>query len=69
MTIIEIHLQLAKRFLDRGESSVVTGSGVFSKSEKWIRIYSEKHDKEVVQVDDYWLAKNRTTLNQSVTVT
>ena len=63
------HLQLAKRLLDRGESSVVTGSGVFSKSEKWIRIYSEKHDKEVVQVGNYWLAKNRTATNPSVTVT
>ena len=66
---LQRHLQLAKRLLDRGESSVVTGSGVFSKSEKWIRIYSEKHDKEVVQVDGYWLAKNRTTTNPSVTVT
>ena len=63
MTSIENDLQLAKRFLDRGESSAVTGSGVFSKSEKWIRLYSKKHDKEVVQVDDYWLAKNRTTPN------
>ena len=67
MTIIETHLQLAKRLLDRGESSVVTGSGVFYKSKELARIYSEKHDKELVQVGNYWLAKNRT--NPSVTVT
>ena len=63
------HLQLAKRLLDRGESSVVTGSGVFYKSKELARMYSERNDKELVQVGDYWLAKNRTTTNPSETVT
>ena len=69
MTIEEEHLQLARPLLDRGESRVATGSGVFGKSKKLIQIYSENHDKELVQVGDYWLAKNRITTNQSVTVT
>ena len=64
------HLQLAKLQFDRGESTrVVTGSGVFHKTKEVARIYSEKHDMELVQVGDYWLAKNRTTTNPSVTVT
>ena len=63
-------LQLAKLRFNRGESSrVVTGSGVFHKTKKVAQMYSEKHDKELVQVGDYWLAKNRTTTNPSVTVT
>ena len=63
------HLRLAKLRFNRGESPVVTGSGVFHKTKKAARIYSEKHDKELVQVGDYWLAKNKTTTNPSVTVT
>ena len=56
------HLQQAKLCFNRGESSlVVTGSGVFHKTKEAARIYSEKNDKELVQVGDYWLAKNRTT--------
>ena len=63
-------LQLAKLQFDRGESTrVVTGSGVFHKTKEVARIYSENNDKELVQVGDYWLAKNRTTTNPSVTVT
>ena len=70
MTIEELHLQLAKPHFNRGESTrVVTGSGVFHKTKEVARIYSKKHDKELVQVGDYWLAKNRTTTNPSVTVT
>ena len=63
MTTEQEHLQLAKRRFDRGESSAVTGSGVFYKSKELARICSEKHDKELVQVNDYWLAKNRTITN------
>ena len=61
MRIEELHLQLAKLRFDRGESSPVTGSGVFYKTKKKARIACETHDKELVQVGDYWLAKNRTT--------
>ena len=63
------HLQLAKRQFDLGYSRAVTGSGVFHKTKEVARIYSEEHDMELVQVGDYWLAKNRTTTNPSVTVT
>ena len=35
MTTEQEHLQLAKRRFDRGESSAVTGSGVFYKSKNW----------------------------------
>ena len=69
ISIEKYHLQLAKPHFNRGESSVVTGSGVFYKTKEWARIYSETNDKELVQVGDYWLAKNRTTTNPSVTVT
>ena len=66
----EKDLQLAKLQFDRGESTrVVTGSGVFYKTKKAARIACETHDKELVQVGGYWLAKNRTTTNPSVTVT
>ena len=66
----EKDLQQAKLQFDRGESTrVVTGSGVFHKTKEVARIYSENNDKELVQVGDYWLAKNRTTTNPSVTVT
>ena len=66
---IEDHLKLARPALDRGEHLVITGSGVFGKSKERVRIFAENHDKELVQVGDYWLAKNQTTTNQSVTVT
>ena len=69
MTIEEHHLQLAKGRFNLGESSITTGSGVFHKTKEEARRYSEKNDKELVQVGDYWLAKNRTTTNPSVTVT
>ena len=69
MRIEKLHLQLAKLRFDLGESNPVTGSGVFYKTKKEARIACETHDKELVQVDDYWLAKNRTTTNPSVTVT
>ena len=66
----EKDLQQAKLEFDRGESTrVVTGSGVFHKTKEAARIYSENNGKELVQVGDYWLAKNRTTTNPSVTVT
>ena len=65
----EKDLQLAKRQFDLGYSRAVTGSGVFHKTKEVAQIYSEEHDMELVQVGDYWLAKNRTTTNPSVTVT
>ena len=52
MTIEEQHLQLAKRRFNRGESPVVTGSGVFYKTKEEARIACEKNDKELVQVGD-----------------
>ena len=69
ISIEKHHLQLAKPRFDRGESLVITGSGVFYKTKEEAQIYSEENDKELVQVGDYWLAKNRTTTNPSVTVT
>ena len=42
------HLQLAKLGFNRGELRVVTGSGVFHKTKEVARIYSEKHNKELV---------------------
>ena len=35
----------------------MSDDGVFFKSEKSARIFSEKHDKELVQIGG-WLAKN-----------
>ena len=69
ISIEEHHLQQAKLHFNCSESPVVTGSGVFYKTKEEARISSEKNDKELVQVGDYWLAKNRTTTNPSVTVT
>ena len=69
LTSTEKDLQLAKPHFDRGDSRVVTGSGVFHKTKEVAQICCEEHDKELVQVGDYWLAKNRTTTNPSVTVT
>ena len=65
----EKDLQVAKLQFDLGYSRVVTGSGVFHKTKEVARIDSENNDKELVQVGDYWLAKNRTITNPSVTVT
>ena len=69
ISIEKNHLQQAKLHFNRSESPVVTGSGVFYKTKEEARIACETHDKELVQVGDYWLAKNRTTTNPSVTIT
>ena len=58
LTSIERDHLLAKPHFDRGDSRVVTGSGVFHKTKEVARICCEEHDKELVQVGDYWLAKN-----------
>ena len=43
--------------------AVMGDDGVFFRSEKAARIFSEKHNKELVQIGG-WLAKNRDTTGQ-----
>ena len=42
------------------DHAAMSDDGVFFKSEKAARIFSEKYDKELVQIGG-WLAKNRDT--------
>ena len=44
-----------------GKDFNVTGDGVTFHSKDLAKIYADKHDKDLIEIDSGWLAKNRAT--------